>query len=108
MLQPLTKEQAKQIKEDKQYEEQVSYAQSGVSTAIEGNLIVTIGDADSDYLDWKHFVVAQIFRLGIGQYCSKTGWDIEELVEDLAEEDQSSDIWRDDALEYFDGMEGDY
>lgn len=98
----------KEIKRQKELKEQKEYADSGTSTAYENGKLVTIGDADCDYLDFKHFVIAQIARLGFEKYVALTGWDISELVEDLAEDDPSSTNWRDDVMKYFDGMEGNY
>lgn len=108
MLKNFSIEQMKEIKRQKQLKEQQEYAENGKSTAYEAGQLVTIGDADCDYLDYKHFVVAQIARLGFKGYVAITGWDISELVEDLAEDDPSSTNWRDDVIDFFDGMEGNY
>ena len=108
MLKNFSIEQMKEIKRQKQLIEQQEYAENGKSTAYEAGKLVTIGDADCKYLDYKHFVVAQIARLGFKGYVAITGWDISELVEDLAEDDPSSTNWRDDVIDFFDGMEGNY
>lgn len=108
MLKNFSIEQMKEIKRQKQLKEQQEYAENGKSTAYEAGQLVTIGDADCDYLDYKHFVVAQIARLGFKGYVAITGWDISELVEVLAEDGPSSTNWRDDVIDFFDGMEGNY
>lgn len=108
MLKNFSIEQMKEIKRQKQLKEQQEYAENGKSTAYEAGQLVTIGDADCDYLDYKHFVVAQIARLGFKGYVALTGWDISELVEYLAEEDSSNTVWENDVMDYFDGMEGNY
>lgn len=106
MLTHFSIEQKKEIKSQKQLKEQQKWAESGKSTAYEAGQLVTIGDADCDYLDYKHFVVAQTARMGFEAYEDLTGWDHDELVEDLAEEDSSNTVWKDDVMKYFDGMEG--
>lgn len=106
MLTRFSIEQKKEIKSQKQLKEQQKWAESGKSTAYEAGQLVTIGDADCDYLDYKHFVVAQIARMGFEAYEDLTSWDHDELVEDLAEEDSSNTVWKDDVMKYFDGMEG--
>lgn len=108
MLKSYTTEQMKEIRRQKIAEEQEALAEQGHSSAIEDGQLVTIGDADCDYLDFKHFLVAQIAKHGFTAYVSKTGWDITELVEDLAEEESDSDIWLEDVINYFDGKEGNY
>lgn len=108
MLYIYNPEQVKEIKKEQRDKQQKSLAGQGISSAIENGQIVTVGDADRDYLDWKEFVLAQIARLGWQRYCNLTGWDIDELIEDLAEEDQDSTLWSDDAKDYFGAVEGDY
>lgn len=108
MLSVFTKDQIKVLTDRIQYEKQQDFAASGIGTAIVNNRIVTIGDSECDYLDWKHFVVDQIFRMGISQYCAKADWIVPDLKEALAETDQDDDIWWDDAQDYFEGMKGDY
>lgn len=107
MFKPLTSEQKKLIREKKIADEQAMLAQQGVSSAVENGSVVTIGNGDCDYWDFKHFVVAQIARMGFEAYEDLTSWDHDELVEDLAEESSSSStVWKDDVMECFDGMEG--
>lgn len=108
MLQTLTLEQWTHIQEEKRLKEQQEYAREGISTAIERDRIVTIGNADCDYLDFKHFIMAQIACIGFWKYANKYDWDIQELVYDIAEEDQDFDEWRQDTINYFGGMEADY
>ena len=108
MIQQLSLSQIKEIKIQKIADEQKNLAESGVSSALENGQVVTIGDSDRDYLDWKHFIVAQIARLGFSTYVAITGWDISELVEDLAEENGDNSVWQDDAIAYFNGVEGNY
>ena len=88
--------------------QQKQYAENGISTAIVNGKLVTVGDFDRNYNDWKHFIVSQIFNMGIVNFLNLTDWDINELVEDLAEEEQGSNLWCDDAEKYFNAMEGDY
>lgn len=107
MWQTLNPDQIKLIKEQKQVEEQKSLAEDGISSAYEGNKLVTVGSGDRDYYDWKHFIVAQILRMGIDNFIAKTGWDKNELTEDLAEEDNDSVMWHDEAHDWFDAMDGD-
>ena len=47
--------------------------------------------------------------MGIDNYISKTGWDKKELIEFLAtDDDPNEDPWKEDVMNYFDGMEGNY
>lgn len=108
MLQNLTMEQMKEIRRRKMAKEQEDLADQGRSSAVVNGLIVTIGDADCDYLDFKHFIVAQIARMGFSAYIAKTDWNTNELIYDLAEEESDSEIWTRDVINYFDGMEGNY
>lgn len=110
MIEIMTPAQAATYREQRLKEEQRSYAEQGISSAMEGKSLVTIGDANQDYLSFKHFVIAQIFRLGIDNYMSLTGWDDKkDLIEELASvEDPNDDLWKDDVLDYFDGFEGNY
>ena len=108
MLKNFSIEQMKEIKKNKLAKQQEQLAQCGISTAVVNGTIVTVGDYDRNYIDWKHFIIAQIARIGLSNYSDMTGWDINELVEDLAEEEQGSNLWFDDAEKYFDAMEGDY
>lgn len=108
MLQNLTMEQKREIRKRKIAQKQEDIAERGQSSAVVNGLIVTIGDADCDYLDFKHFIVAQIARMGFSAYIAKTDWNTNELIYDLAEEESDSDIWFHDVEKYFDGMEGNY
>lgn len=108
MVEIMTPAQAATYREQRLKEKQRNLAEQGISSAMEGKSLVTIGDANQDYLSFKHFVIAQIFSLGINNYISRTGWDKKELIEYLATVDQYDDIWKDDVLDFFDGMEGNY
>ena len=108
MIMTYSPEQMQEIKKVKLAKQQKQLAQCGISTAVVNGTLVTVGDYDRNYIDWKHFIIAQIARIGISNYSDMTGWDINELVEDLAEEEQGSNLWFDDAKKYFNAMEGDY
>ena len=108
MIMTYSPEQMQEIKKIKLAKQQKQYAENGISTAIVNGKLVTVGDFDRNYNDWKHFIVSQIFNMGIVNFLNLTDWDINELVEDLAEEEQGSNLWFDDAEKYFDAMEGDY
>lgn len=108
MIMTYSPEQMQEIKKVKLAKQQKQLAQRGISTAVVNGTLVTVGDYDRNYIDWKHFIIAQIARIGLSNYSDMTGWDINELVEDLAEEEQGSNLWFDDAKKYFDAMEGDY
>lgn len=109
MIEIYSLEQMKMIRNQKRIEQQKEAADSGISTAVVCGQIVTIGDYDCDYHSWKHFIVAQIVRLGFQRYVSLTGWDINELVDDLAgNADPNDDIWLDDAKDYFNAVEANY
>lgn len=108
MIEIMTPAQAVTFREQRLKEEQRRLADQGISSAFEGWNLVTIGDSDCDCLSFKHFVTTQIFSLGIDNYISRTGWDKKELIEYLATVDQYDDIWKDDVLDFFDGMEGNY
>ena len=108
MIMTYLPEQMQEIKKNKLAKQQERLAQCGISTAVVNGKIVTVGDYDSNYIDWKHFIIAQIARMGLSNYTEITGWDANELVEDIAEEEQGSNLWFDDAEKYFDAMEGDY
>lgn len=102
----LSNDQLQEIKAEKLYEEQQKLADQGISTAREEKTIVTIGDYDCDYLNWKEFILAQIFHLGYEQFCDETGWDKNELVEELSDSDCDDQEWVDTAVDNFDGMQG--
>lgn len=105
MIEIYSLEQMKMIRNQKRIEQQKEAAENGISTAIVCGQIVTIGD----YHSWKHFIVAQIVRLGFQRYVSLTGWDINELVDDLAgDAGPNDDVWLDDAKDYFNAVEANY
>jgi hypothetical protein len=108
MLCAYNKQQIETIRDHQLAKKQVELAESGIGSAIVNNQIITIGDSECNYYDWKHFVIGQIFRMGISQYATETCWDIDELKEDLAEIDKDSEIWLADAENYFHGMEGEF
>ncbi|OYS20913.1 hypothetical protein CBF60_02065 [Lactobacillus taiwanensis] len=109
MVEIMTPAQAAAFREQRLKEEQRKYAERGISTALEGWTLVTIGDSDCNYYSYKHFVVTQIFGMGIDNYISKTGWDKKELIEFLAtDDDPNEDPWKEDVINYFDGIEGNY
>ncbi len=87
---------------------QFDYAEDGISSALENGQVVTIGDSECDYNNFKEFIVAQIFRLSLPRFIKITGWDKEELIDYLANVDPYDGIWKDDTMDYFDGVEGDY
>lgn len=107
MLKPFTPEQQTEIALKRRNEEQQELAREGVSSAIMGNQVVTIGGPDYNFNNFKHFIVAQIARLGIWGFADKYGWDLDELVEDLADEDSDKNLWRDETIDHFNGVEGD-
>lgn len=106
MFKPLTNEQKKLIREKKIADEQAMLAQQGISSAVENGQVVTIGNSDCDYWDFKHFVVAQIARMGFKAYEDLTCWDHDGLVYDLADCEPESQLWFNDVEDYFDGVEG--
>ena len=108
MIMTYSPEQMQEIKKIKLAKQQERLAQCGISTAVVNGKIATVGDYDRNYIDWKHFIIAQIARMGLSNYTEITGWDANELIEDIAEEEQGSNLWFDDAEKYFDAMEGDY
>lgn len=106
MLKPLTSQQEKLIRAKKIADEQAMLAQQGVSSAVENGGVVTIGNGDYDYWDFKHFIVAQIARMGFDNYEDLTGWDHDELIFDLSDYGPEDVLWREDVMGYFDGVEG--
>ena len=100
------KEQRELIRARKMVDEQMMLAQQGISSAIENGEIVTIGSSNCDYLNFKHFVVAQIARMGFDNYEDLTGWDHDELIFDLSDYGPEDVLWREDVMGYFDGVEG--
>ena len=108
MIEIMTREQAKTFREQRLLEEQRNYAEQGVSSAFEGKLLVTIGDSSCDYYNFKHFITTQIFEMGIDNFVEKTDWDKKEVIEYLATVDQDDDLWKEQVMDYFGGMEGNY
>lgn len=103
-----TVDQAKIFKRQQLIDEQIELAESGISSAIEGDIVVTIGDADCDYLNWKHFLVAQMAQMGMKQFANYTEWPLDDLVEFVTNESPDNDEWFDTTENYFDGMRGNY
>lgn len=105
MIYVYTKEQAEEIAQMKRAKEQAELAKQGISSAIEGGQTVTIGNADCDYTSFKEFILAYIFKYGVKAYLAKTDWFENELIEDLAELDPNDDLWKEDIVNYFGGVE---
>ena len=104
----MTREQAKTFREQQVLEEQRNLAEQGISSAFEGKFLVTIGDSSCDYYNFKHFITAQIFRMGLNKFVEKTDWAEDEVVEYLATVDQYDDLWKEQVIDYLGGMEGNY
>lgn len=107
MLKPFTPEQQIEAALRRRNAEQEELAKEGISSAVMGDQVVTIGDPDCNYNSFKHFIVAQIARLDIWGFADKYGWDLDELVEDLADEESDSSLWRQETMDHFNGVEGD-
>ena len=108
MIEIMTPEQAKFFREQQVLKEQRELAKQGISSAFEDKFLVTIGDSSCDYYNFKHFITAQIFRMGLDKFVDKTDWDKDEVIEYLATVDQYDDLWKEQVIDYFDGIEGDY
>ena len=108
MIEIMTREQAKTFREQQVLEEQRNLAEQGISSAFEGKFLVTIGDSSCDYYNFKHFITAQVFRMGLDKFVDKTDWAKDEVVEYLATVDQYDDLWKEQVIGYFGGMEGNY
>ena len=46
--------------------------------------------------------------MGIDNFVEKTDWDKKEVIEYLATVDQDDDLWEEQVMDYFGGMEGSY
>ena len=108
MIEIMTREQAKTFREQRLLEEQRKLAEQGISSAFEGKFLVTIGDSSCDYYNFKHFITTQVFEMGIDNFVEKTDWDKKEVIEYLATVDQYDDLWKEQVMDYFGGMEGNY
>lgn len=108
MIEIMTREQAKTFREQRLLEEQRRLAEQGISSAFEDKFLVTIGDSSCDYYNFKHFITTQIFEMGIDNFVEKTDWDKKEVIEYLATVDQDDDLWKEQVMDYFGGMEGNY
>lgn len=108
MIEIMTREQAKTFREQRLLEEQKRLAEQGISSAFEGKFLVTIGDSSCNYYNFKHFITTQIFGMGIDNFVEKTDWDKKEVIEYLATVDQYDDLWKEQVMDYFGGMEGNY
>lgn len=108
MIEIMTQEQARTFREQRLLEEQRKLAKQGISSAFEGQFLVTIGDSSCDYYNFKHFITTQIFEMGIDNFVEKTDWDKKEVIEYLATVDQYDDLWEEQVMDYFGGMEGNY
>lgn len=103
-----TVKQAKIFKRQKLIDEQIDLAKYGISSAIENDYVVTIGDADCDYLSFKHFLVGQMAIMGMKQFANKTEWPLDDLIEFVTNEGPDNSEWFETAENYFDAMQGDY
>ena len=103
-----TVEKAKKFKMSRILEEQKDWARDGISIAVVNGEIVTVGDSDCDYANFKAFCVDQMIRMGMKQFANKTEWPLYDMARCLTEEGPESDVWFDTAYEYFDAIEGDY
>lgn len=104
-----TVDQAKIYRRNQLIEEQIELAEAGISSAIEdGNQVVTIGNADCDYISAKHFLLAQATRLGIKRFLNVTDETAEDFIDNFAELEIDNDDWFDMVENYFDGMRGNY
>ena len=108
MIEIMTREQAKTFREQQLLKEQRKLGEQGISSAFEGKFLVTIGDSSCDYYNFKHFITTQIFEMGIDNFVQKTDWDKKEVIEYLATVDQDDDLWEEQVMDYFGGMEGNY
>ena len=108
MIEIMTREQAKTFREQQLLKEQRKLAEQGISSAFEGKFLVTIGDSSCDYYNFKHFINTQIFEMGIDKFVEKTDWYKKEVIEYLATVDQYDDLWEEQVMDYFGGMEGNY
>ena len=108
MIEIMTREQAKTFREQQVLKEQRKLAEQGISSAFKGKFLVTIGDSSCDYYNFKHFITTQIFEMGIDNFVEKTDWDKKEVIEYLATVDQYDDLWEEQVMDYFGGMEGNY
>lgn len=110
MLKDFTPEQQIEIALRRRNEEQEELAREGVSSAVMGNQVVTIDNLDwstrCDLDNFKHFIMAQIAKLGVAGYADKYDWDVDELVEELANVGYQDDMWRDEVIDHFNGIEG--
>ena len=104
-----TIDQAEIFKRQRLIDEQIELAEAGISSAIEdNNHVVTIGDADCDYISAKHFLLAQVARLGVKRFLNATDETVEDFIDNFAELEIDNDDWFDVVENYFDGMRGDY
>lgn len=108
MTEIMTREQEKFFKEQQVLKEQRELAKQGISSAFEDKVLMTIGDSSCDYYNFKHFITAQIFRMGLDKFVDKTDWDKDEVIEYLANLDKYDYLWEEQVLDYFGGMKGDY
>ena len=103
-----TVDEARIYRRNQLIEEQIELAEAGISSALEGNQVVTIGNADCDYISAKHFLLAQVTRLGIKRFLNATNETVEDFIDNFAELEIDNDDWFDVVENYFDGMRGDY
>lgn len=101
-------QQFKIAKQQQLERKQQDYAESGYNTAVVNDVIVTIGDFDSDYDSWKSFVVSQMVSMGISAFLNLTGWDPKDLVESLSDADAMNDTWIDVTIDHFNGLPANY
>lgn len=101
-------EQAAEINKENLIKTRRAYQEQGIGTAYEGKQLVTIGDSECDYDNWKEFIVAQLFRLGPNRLSDLTDWALDDLQEQIANTDPYDGTWLDAAQDGFDAIGGDY
>lgn len=108
MLQTFTKDQLEEIQNEKIRKLRINLQEEGIGSAMVGKRLVTVGDHDCSFNNWKEFLIAQIFDMGLNRFCEKTGWFKNELIENLANNPEDDSMWLDEAEQFFDAMEANY
>lgn len=98
-------EQIKEVNAINFEKERRQYAQEGIATAIEGGKLVTIGNGECDYSNFKEFCTFQIMYMGFEEFADATEWEESDLADFLANVDSSDTVWKDIVMDYFNGME---
>lgn len=107
MIEIMTREQARTFREQRLLEEQKRLAEQGISSAFEGKFLVTIGDSSCNYYNFKHFITTQILEWVLITLL-KNWLGQKEVIEYLATVDQDDDLWKEQVMDYFGGLEGNY